>query len=92
MRLIDADAVERYISKGLNGLKHRSKAFGHDAVRILTHIHYMPTVDAVHVVRCEDCCHSYDDIGGLVCSYGACCIVPEDFYCKHGERTIEGDK
>ena len=39
------------------------------------------------VVRCKDCCHSYDDTGGLVCSYGPCvdCIVPEDFYCKHGD-------
>lgn len=37
--------------------------------------------------RCKDCCHSYDDIGGLVCSYGPCvdCLVPEDFYCKHGD-------
>ena len=50
--------------------------------------------DVATVVRCKDCCHSYDDIGGLTCSYGPCvdCIVPEDFYCKHGERTIEGDK
>ena len=54
----------------------------------------MPAADVAPVVRCKDCCHSYDSIGGLVCSYGPCvdCIVPEDFYCKHGERKNENDK
>lgn len=54
----------------------------------------MPAADVAPVVRCKDCCHSYDGIGGLVCSYGPCvdCIVPEDFYCKHGERKNENDK
>lgn len=48
----------------------------------------MPTADVKPVVYCKDCKHSYDSIGGLVCSYGECvdCIVDEDFYCKNGEK------
>ena len=47
-----------------------------------------PTVDAVEVVRCKDCKHSWEDIGGLCCSHGACVdlTVPGDFYCAYGER------
>ena len=87
MRLIDADAVERYISKGLNGLKHRSKAFGHDAVRILTHIHHMPTEDAVSVVRCKDCIHHTDEEPGMVyCPAVIGGWVSNDFFCGDGER------
>lgn len=45
-------------------------------------------VDAVPVVRCKGCCHSFDDPGGLTCGYGPCVdfIVPGDFYCKYGKR------
>ena len=40
------------------------------------------------VVRCKDCKHSWEDIGGLCCSHGACVdlTVPCDFYCAYGER------
>lgn len=50
-----------------------------------------PTVDAEVVVRCKDCEYSYEDIDGLTCIYGPCvdCTVPEDFYCKYGEREEE---
>ena len=48
-----------------------------------------PTVDAVVVTRCKDCKHSWEDIGGLCCSHGACVdlTVPGDFYCAYGERN-----
>lgn len=47
-----------------------------------------PTVDAVVVTRRKDCKHSWEDIGGLCCSHGACVdlTVPGDFYCAYGER------
>ena len=50
-----------------------------------------PTVDAKIVARCKDCKYSYEDIDGLTCVYGPCvdCTVPEDFYCKYGERNTE---
>lgn len=48
----------------------------------------MPAADVAPVVRCKDCKHSWEDIGGLCCSHGACVdlTVPGDFYCAYGER------
>lgn len=47
-----------------------------------------PAADVAPVVRCKDCKHSWEDIGGLCCSHGVCvdCTVPEDFFCADGER------
>lgn len=47
-----------------------------------------PTVDAVPAVRCRDCNHSYEDLGGLYCSFGPCvdCPVSPDFWCANGKR------
>ena len=44
--------------------------------------------DVAEVVRCKDCKHSYDSVGGWCCSHGVCvdCVVPEDFYCAYGQR------
>ena len=48
----------------------------------------MKPADVVEVVRCKDCKHSYDSVGGWCCSHGVCvdCVVPEDFYCAYGEH------
>lgn len=50
-------------------------------------------VDAEVVVRCRDCKHSWEDIGGLCCSHGVCIdlTVPDDFYCAYGIRK-EGEE
>jgi hypothetical protein len=42
----------------------------------------------VEVVRCRDCNHSYEDLGGLYCSFGPCvdCPVSPDFWCANGRR------
>lgn len=47
-----------------------------------------PAADVAPVVRCRDCKHSYEDLGGLYCSYGPCvdCPVPPDFWCANGRR------
>lgn len=47
--------------------------------------------DVAPVVHCKDCERAYEDIDGLTCIYGPCvdCAVPEDFYCKYGEREEE---
>ena len=84
MRVIDADAVEFNFQ------------YGHDDNGILLvpfrdakkAIEAAKTVDAVPVVRCRDCKHSYEDLGGLCCSYGPCvdCPVPPDFWCANGRR------
>ena len=45
-------------------------------------------MDAVPVVRCEDCEYRYDEISYLCCSHGVCfdCEVPPNFYCAEGKR------
>lgn len=52
-----------------------------------------PTADVMEVIRCKDCEHSYKDPVGLCCSYGACkdCLVPEYYFCFHGEKRRRGN-
>ena len=79
MGLIDADAlIKEACAEG---------AYGYvDAKQIAD----APTVDAVPVVRCKDCIHSYDDLGVLCCT-NICgtyedCVVNPHFYCADGKR------
>ena len=53
----------------------------------------IPAADVAPVVRCKDCKHSWEDIGGLCCSHGVCVdlTVPDDFYCAYGIRK-EGEE
>lgn len=62
-----------------------------EAAHIIKHI--LPSVDAVPVVRCKDCKHSYITVGARCCSYGAFydIAVPDDFFCALAERK-DGDK
>lgn len=62
-----------------------------DAEFIENALDFIPAVDVAPVVRCKDCKYSWEDIGGLTCSYGCCvdCIVREDFFCANGERKEE---
>ena len=85
MRLIDADALKR------NMFDYAPPEMVWDRDDINHKIDEMPTIDAVPVVRCKDCKHSYDSPGGWTCSHGVCVdsIVPETFYCKYGERKQE---
>ena len=53
---ISRQKVERFIENGLNN-PDKKKAFGHDAVEILTEVHYMDSVDVRPVVYCRDCIH-----------------------------------
>lgn len=55
---------------------------------LVTDIREMKSADVAPVVRCRDCKHSYEDLGGLCCSYGPCvdCPVPPDFWCANGRR------
>ena len=94
MRLIDADKMavdesEAYMSAQVqitDDLKWLVNFAAHSKIQRL--IADTPTVDAVPVVRCRDCKHSYEDLGGLCCSYGPCvdCHVPPDFWCANGRR------
>ncbi len=63
-----------------------------DPLNVLTEIrdrlNALPTIE---IVRCQECKHSYDAIGGTFCSYGTCvdCMVDVDFFCKDGKRRDE---
>ena len=84
-RLIDADKLEKQEYWG------NERCFDYvDA----EDIDNAPTVDAVPVVRCKDCKHSWEDISGLCCSHGVCVDlnVPGDFYCAYGKRKEKGEK
>ena len=59
-----------------------------DAAVVLRMIDDAPAADVAPVVRCRDCKHSYEDLGGLYCSFGPCvdCPVSPDFWCANGSR------
>ena len=84
-RLIDADALLRHKRK-MSGADFGGE-FWDEAV-LASDIKNAPTVDAVPVVRCKDCIHSYDDLVGLCCTCGPYvdCVVQPDFYCADGKR------
>ena len=96
-RLIDANAIVQFIMDGLNN-PDKMKALWHDAIEILAEIEFAPTVDAVEVVRCKDCCWGEMATpldGGtdhLVCCRGTSIENPivssadENHYCSYGER------
>lgn len=96
MILIDAMPIKKFIENGLN-CKDLLKAFGHDAIEILTEIEFAPVVDAVDVVRCKDCeCwkHEYDDEGLCLTDvapidgdFGGVPRLAMDF-CSYGERRV----
>jgi hypothetical protein len=74
MILIDATPIKKFIEDGLN-CKDPLKAFGHDAIEILTEIEFAPAVDAVEVVRCKDC-RCCEQIGYV-------------FFCHHWDRNTD---
>ena len=86
MRLIDADKLAKKWTIA------SPEPYNTDAVEVLDSIKESPTVDAVSVVRCEDCAFSHSD--GWVCSG----TIPQhqtdpDNFCSYGERkTRKGGK
>ena len=83
---IEREAVEKFITKGLNN-PDKAKAYGYDAVEILSEIHYMDAADVVEVKRgewinnngktlyvCSEC--------GKVCPYDASADLVEYWICN----------
>lgn len=64
---------------------------GQPATKIYQMVRELPPAETAPMVRCRECRHSYDSVGGLTCSHGVCvdCTVPEDFFCADGERKEE---
>lgn len=82
---IDRDAALREIERR-EARMVGDKRISVDAMK--SFIKNRPAVDVAPVVRCRNCEHSYEDLGGLYCSYGPCvdCPVPPDFWCANGRR------
>lgn len=82
---IDRDAALREIERR-EARMVGDKRVSVDAMK--SFIKNRPAADVAPVVRCRDCKHSYEDLGGLCCSYGQCvdCPVPPDFWCANGRR------
>lgn len=82
---IDRDAALREIERR-EARMVGDKRVSVDAMK--SFIKNRPAADVAPVVRCRDCKHSYEDLGGLCCSYGPCvdCPVPPDFWCANGIR------
>ena len=92
-RLIDAEPIKKFIVDGLNN-PDLKKAFGHDAIEILTEIEYAPTVDAVEVVHAR-----WEEIGvaDYKCSRCGFRFTSADpismfQYCRCGAKMEGGNK
>lgn len=85
MRLIDGDKLFDVIDGKVPAPYEDSREAKEECLREISEA---PTIDAVPVVRCRECRHSYESVSGLCCTMGPCvdCIVPEGFFCSHGER------
>ena len=85
MRLIDADSL----IENLELIAKHEESFRQSVILGVVHtIKARSTIDAVKVVRCKDCIHSYEEFGFIYCTfepYGDC-KVPSQFYCAEGKR------
>ena len=94
MALIEKEPIIQFIEDGLNN-PDKKKAFGYDAIEILSEIEYAPTVDAVTVVRCKDCKSAYINSFSAASGVAVCrrwsnaektIVVQHDDFCSYGER------
>lgn len=92
MRLIDADALERFLKRLRRELPKESRDFFTRDEMILNfqqYVHMQPTIDAMPVVRCKECKY-YENPRLKV--FENCCrkdlltpMKPND-YCSYGEK------
>ena len=87
MRLIDADALAKFIDYGhLNNPSE--KLYSENDIREM--IDMMPTIGAVPVIRCKDCKHYYalNEVRGNCSEYNFIEKISLD-YCSWAERKEE---
>ena len=91
MRLIDADALGRYLNDcnfAENTKVGREREY-ETMSRVLRCIENAPTVDAVQVVRCKDCRWGKEACGNIECNVDL--NLPSEYhgyewFCPNGER------
>lgn len=86
MRLIDADALKQLTTKRNHIWDIVTDSCGRGLTEI---IDSLPTIDAVKVVRCNQCKH-YEGVHGVQgnapCAFWGIGGVMWDDFCKRGER------
>ena len=89
MAYIKKEPIVEFITKGLNN-PDKTKAYGYDAIEILTEIEYTPTADVVEVCRCKDCKNFEPYANGKcgICRKGRKSFFQQaNDYCSDGERS-----
>lgn len=89
MRLIDGDYVLAYLKPHDPSDKEWSVAGGTTLRLIYTAINQAPTIDAVEVVRCQNCKHSAEWERGLWCTWHDDMYAWENYFCADGKRKDE---
>ena len=90
---IAREAVEKFIIDGLNNSDVHER-FGHDAIKIIAEVHYMPAADVAPVVRCKDCKYWQDNNDGYPheeCRWGHGETPDANDFCSYGERKEGAD-
>ena len=88
MRLIDADELRTKMCHA----KDIAKQDGELMVIGAGYLFGAPTIDAVPVVRCDDCCHRYENEEGVyVCNILLDAPCGDDDFCSYGEK-MDGDE
>ena len=100
MRLIDAEPIEKFIEDGLNN-PDKLKAFGHDAIEVLTEIHFAPTIDPASLRPKGECIYNTDDFTPKKrctnCGYNKPLVAGEaikqepDNYCPNCGADMRGE-
>ena len=94
-RLIDADALHRKVKMETN--PYGKPTIDYDSgVKVLEWIEQAPTVDAVEVVRCQECKHAWIHPCGYVYCHRDGRNAYEmafnlDSFCSYGERKEGAD-
>lgn len=91
MRLIDADELINIIIYVSEEYVNRPDVIEIKGLMIEM-LNESPTVDAVPVVRCDDCCHRYENEEGVyVCNIWLDAPCGDDDFCSYGVKMDEGE-
>ena len=95
-RFIDADVLIKSLDDAIQDAKRKGEICDYwedDRSNLLHYLDTAPTINAVEVVRCENCKHSevedsgFEDIMYWCDTFSD--LVPSDGYCHDGERRSE---
>ena len=87
MRLIDADALKPHDQLEPMG----NGKYEYVEVVYKNDIDDAPTIDAVPVVRCENCIHYESDGGAMMICNVTDMVCDYDEYCSYGECREDGE-